>query len=147
MMQKNRDLIAEVAQSVLETMVFATSERTESFPSYQLESFLFAEITYSGTRNGELYIIAPKPLCRDWAEMMTGEDSNDLLHDVLGEVTNIIGGNWLTRSFKTDEAIKLNPPKVVVADAKHWDRLTGEDAAVVLSVEDNPFILHINALD
>ena len=147
MISKNQDLIAEVAQSVLETMVFATSERAESCPGYQLDNFLLAEITYSGSRNGELFIIAPKPLCREWAEMMAGEVSTNLIHDMLGEVTNIIGGNWLTRTFTTDEKIKLNPPKVVVADANDWDRVTRELAVVFLTVEDNPFILYINARD
>ncbi len=147
MTNKNRDLIAEVAQSVLETMVFATSKRDATCPAFQLEYFLLAEITYSGSRNGELFIIAPKPLCREWAELMTGEDSADLIHDVLGEMTNIISGNWLTRSYLSDEKIMLNPPKVIVADAHHWERLTSELAAVFLTVEDSPFILHVNALD
>ncbi len=147
MISKSQNLIAEVAQSVLETMVFAMSERTESCPLYQLENYLLAEISYSGSRNGELFIIAPKPLCRDWAEMMAGEDSDNLIHDVLGEVSNIIGGNWLTRSFKSDEKIRLHPPKVTVADAHQWDRVTGELAVVFLTVDDRPFILHVNAMD
>jgi CheY-specific phosphatase CheX len=147
MIQNDHALIAEVAQSVLETMVFAMSERSDSYPDGPLENCLFAEISYSGSRNGELSIIAPKPLCREWAEMMAGEDAADLVLDVLGEVTNIIGGNWLSRSFTGNENIRLNPPKVVVANSHHWDRVTREESTVVLSVEDNPFILNVNARD
>ncbi len=147
MLANSVDLIAEVAQSVLETMVFASSERAQSFPCNQLESYLRAEITYSGSRNGELVIMAPKPLCRDWAEMMAGADSAELANDVLGEVANIIGGNWLTRSFTADEKIKLNPPTVIIADAHHWDKVTRERTVVVLSVEDNPFFVHVNTRD
>lgn len=43
MMSSNQDLIAEVAQSVLETMVFACSERSESFPAQRSEDYLLAE--------------------------------------------------------------------------------------------------------
>jgi|JI7StandDraft_1071085.scaffolds.fasta_scaffold58902_3 CheY-specific phosphatase CheX len=146
-MSSNQDLIAEVAQSVLETMVFACSERSESFPAQRSEDYLLAEITFSGSRNGQLLIMAPKPLCCEWAEMMTGDDSADVVYDVLGEVTNVIGGNWITRSFTTEEKIKLNPPNVFLADAHDWERVNRELATVVLSVEDNPFILHFNTTD
>ncbi len=146
-MTTHRDLITEVAKSVLESMVFALSEELVTLPSQQLEEYLLAEITYSGSRNGQLFIMAPKPLCCEWAEMMTGDDSAEVVFDLLGEVTNVIWGNWWTRSFSIDEKIKLNPPKVFMADAHDWERITRESSTVVLTVEDSPFYLYFNILD
>lgn len=51
------------------------------------------------------------------------------------------------RGRSRPKKIKLNPPNVFLADAHDWERVNRELATVVLSVEDNPFILHFNTTD
>lgn len=143
----NREIIAEVAAYVLETMVFASSEVAEGVPEESRSDLLLAEIQYQGDRNGGLSIMAPQPLCTEWAIMMTGDDSTDLYADALGEVANVIGGNWLSRSFPAGEKIKLLPPRVKATDANGWASLGNSPNAVLLSVDDSPFMLSVTALD
>ncbi|MGB7325398.1 MAG: chemotaxis protein CheX [Rubripirellula sp.] len=147
MLNTKTDVFADVASSVLETMVFAMTERLEAWPAFQADSYLLARIDYSGYRCGELAILAPISLCQEWADMMTGDASTEQVYDALAEVINTIGGNWLTEAFGASESMKLHPPQVSLADQNQWNRLAEDPTVVLLSVDDNPFILHARALD
>ncbi len=141
------DILTDVTLSVLQTMVFATGERSPVNPPFEDDAYLFTEIGYCGDRNGQLAIMASKSLCREWAALMTSDDSESQLWDALGEVTNTIGGNWLTQAFSFSEVIKLRPPATSVAEQSRWDRMLNCPDSVVLSVDGCPLVLHITALD
>lgn len=141
------DTLSDVALSVLQTMVFAMGEKSVDRPLFEDDVYLLTQIGYSGDRNGQLAIMATKPLCREWAALMTGDDSESQLYDALSEVTNTIGGNWLTQAFSAGQAIKLQPPITSAADQSHWERLLNSPASSVLSVDGSPLVLHVNTLD
>lgn len=141
------EIFADVALTVLQTMVFAVGERSAHKPLFEDNIYLLAQIGYCGDRSGQLAIMATKPLCREWAALMTDDDSESQVVDALREVANTIGGNWLTQAFSGGEVIKLQPPIAAIADPSYWDRMVNGPESVVLSVDGSPLVLHITALD
>ena len=79
--------------------------------------------------------------------MMLGDETDSSIHDVLGEIANIIGGNLISRITLPSDQVRLHPPKVCDVEPAHWADIASNACAVVLSVDDRPFILHLKHED
>lgn len=110
-------LIRAIART-LQTML---SRPLEAVPARSLEAFseehIVAEVAFAGKAEGSVQIRLAKPTARLFGAAMAGlapEDFADVdeLSDVLGELANIIVGNFKSNLCDAGLACRLSPPKI-----------------------------------
>jgi CheY-specific phosphatase CheX len=111
--------LAESVSEVLETMYFtgvAGSEKQEAPPD---GDWICTRLDFHGSRPGSLGVRAPLPTARILAESFLGAEPETITEsqcvEVLGEMTNMICGNVLSRLAK-EERFALSHPEPEPAD-------------------------------
>ena len=108
---------AEVAENSLFAFADASSEeRFDEAARTTPDAWLHAGIRFSGPVGGHLEVVAPATLLRRLCAAFAGAPSPDDigdhdLFDFAGELTNMVCGTWLTRTWK-HESFSLAPPCV-----------------------------------
>jgi CheY-specific phosphatase CheX len=106
--------LAESASEVLEIMYFTgVTGSEEPAPSPEGE-WICARLDFQGGRSGSLGVRAPLPTARVLAESFLGAEPETVTElqcvEVLGEMTNMICGNVLSRLAK-EELFALSHPQ------------------------------------
>jgi CheY-specific phosphatase CheX len=106
-----------VVNKVLETwaMVFVdplNEDTSSAFANYT--DIACSAILFKGVIEGKLLVIAPKELAVTIATNVLGCDPEDVseesVSDVMKELANVIGGNFVTEAYGTDTAFEIVPP-------------------------------------
>jgi len=150
------DLPAQVVgaiASVAEKSFYAEAEPCDRARFEQLDGggdWLVATVHFrEGTCAGALTCTVPHSLARTLLDAFTGRDPLDpepdreALFDLVGELSNMICGTWLTRLAMT-QAFTLSRP--VVEAAPRRPPLPDEDAMLV-TVNDLPLAVSVRGVD
>ncbi len=136
------DNLNDVAQEVLESLLFAFTDKVDPIPDRIEVDSLVAKVEFTGARHGLLTVIAPESLCCEWSETMTSEQSPTKLSDMIAELSNIIAGHWVSRQF-SGEAIMLLPPTVARTCEAEPTRILDQQTSIALSVDGVPIFLSV----
>jgi chemotaxis protein CheY-P-specific phosphatase CheC len=114
-------------------------------------SWLIATVHFrEGDAAGVLSCSVPRGLARALLDAFTGRDPADpepeseALFDLVGELSNMICGTWLTR-MATAQTFTLSRPVVEISDARPRDTLPGTGSAARLIVNDMPLAVSVCA--
>lgn len=114
-------------------------------------SWLIATVHFrEGDAAGTLQCSVPRDLARALLDAFTGRDpadpepEADALFDLVGELSNMICGTWLTR-MATAQTFTLSRPVVELSAERPADTLPGGSAAARLIVNDMPLAVSVCA--
>lgn len=114
-------------------------------------SWLVATVHFrEGDQAGTLLCSVPRDLARALLDAFTGRDPADpepeaeALFDLVGELSNMICGTWLTR-MATAQTFTLSRPLVELSPERPGDTLPGGPAAARLIVNDMPLAVSVSA--
>lgn len=138
-----RESLIQAMSSVCETSLFAY---TEMAPPALVEAipgeprWFQIEVAFIGPMQGTVAVHVPVPLATDLFSAFLGFDENDVfnnaeLHDMIGELGNMVCGTWLT-TLGGRECFDLAHPDVTVEDAPVPDERT-----IVMAVNDRPVLV------
>jgi len=149
------DITAQVAgaiASVAEKSFFAEAEPCDRARFEALEAasaWLVATVHFrEGACAGALTCTVPHDLARTLLDAFTGRDPLDpepdreALFDLVGELSNMICGTWLTR-MATAQAFTLSRPVVEMVSGRPALKLAG---ATLVSVNDLPLAVSVSSL-
>ena len=113
----------EAVRSVAENSFFAVAEpgdeRAFAAQAAQVPSWLVATVRFEqGALNGSVACTMPLTLARNLFDAFAGRDPSDpepgpeLVHDLVGEFSNMVCGAWLTR-VASSRTFTLHHPSVV----------------------------------
>jgi hypothetical protein len=142
----DREILRSIATEVLKTHACVSCKVAQKVPPPLDTTYLRAEIAFMGTRIGEFAMIAPKPLCCEWAIKLMGEQSSSGFADALGRMANAICSKWLSTTFAVSEKIKFMPANVKVSDAASVESLFHSPNSVLLVVCGRPVLLNASTL-
>jgi CheY-specific phosphatase CheX len=117
----------EAVRSVAENSFFAVAEpgdeRSFAAQAAQVPAWLVATVRFEqGPLNGSVACTMPLTLARNLFDAFAGRDPSDpepgpeLVHDLVGEFSNMVCGAWLTR-VASSRTFTLHHPSVVAAMA------------------------------
>lgn len=136
MFQTIRENLREATFNVLETMFFAVPEHYDGPGDEQWD--VEGVISLKADQILTVFLLLPKDLGISLASNFLGvepqEVSNDQLLDLIREMTNMIGGNLVTRLG--DEAITLGLPESRLAPLSEKPSVD-PDNQVILGLEDH----------
>jgi hypothetical protein len=143
------DALAEAAVDVLEKQAFMLGERC---PKHELvteaDTFWLARMEFSGPAWGELGIEMPAGACGELAANMLGVDTESSLTredaaDALGELLNVICGQWLTARYGVEPVFDLSIPQVVEEGCVEWETTMAAAETIGLLVDDEPALVYL----
>ena len=146
---KNEDIevLAEVFCSVLERESFMFGYAVDKDEASPCSSMQRADLTFNGSVvSGIVSIILPEPLTLELAANILGaEPEEDFVkeqaHDALGELLNVLCGQFLTTVKGEDPIFNLGVPQVNGIDNDQWQDLLKLDCTTLLMVEDEHNVL------
>jgi CheY-specific phosphatase CheX len=111
-------------QALYQAAILTFEELGFMFPVERFEEDEFGEsestrvsVKFSGRVSGEIILEIDNSILPTLASNMLGTDhlpeDPEILHDVLGELTNVICGNTLPSLAGKDEVFRLEPPRRV----------------------------------
>lgn len=107
----------------------------------------FSEVRSAGARAGAVRLAAPAELCRRLAAEASGAESDDVATeaagDMLGELANMVCGQWLTAAFGTGRVFRLSPPQGSTVSDPEWAGLWHDPATTGFVVDDLPFLANL----
>lgn len=116
------------------------------FPSEELEgdqliakASAIASVTFRGEFDGRLTVVACGPLLPTLAVNMLGEDephSEQMQHDALGEIANIICGNVLPLITNPKAVFDLDAPETKAIDEPFFNSPESPAARVQIGLEE-----------
>jgi hypothetical protein len=146
----NADLLEHLsaaALDVLKTSAFAWGEpcAPAELPT-TVEQPVFTRIRFDGERRGDISLALSRGLAATLAADVLAAEPDELsdvqVFDACKELTNVLCGQWLTRSFGTTPVFHLSVPDTIDpasdADAQGWTSLLAEEGAVGLLIDDQP---------
>ena len=112
--------LLEIAHKVLEFYTFNYSENPPNNIMIKETDVLSAEVSFAGRYPGSLTLSAPRKTLVELTASMIGLEPGpelppvDLQQDVLGELTNVICGNFLTKYKDLIQPRGMNVPRVFI---------------------------------
>lgn len=111
-------------QALYQAAILTFEELGFMFPVERLDDDEFGEdestrvsVRFNGTLSGEIVLEIENSILPTIASNMLGTEDlpedPEILHDVLGELTNVICGNTLPSIAGKDEVFRLEPPRRV----------------------------------
>ena len=131
--------LSEAIEEVLASLAFAFVMPGEDIPP--AGEVMLAEIDFTGPFNGTLRLTIPDELSPMLAENMLGieqeECGEEIQHDALKELLNVICGNLLPRIAGTEPVFNLSSPRIVTdEEAAESSGLEGAKSAVRLPLDE-----------
>ena len=149
------DAVVGAIAAVAERSFFADVQRCEG-PRFDdlatdADSWLIATVHFrEGDTAGVLSCTLPHDLARNLLDAFTGRDPRDpepeadALFDLVGELSNMICGTWLTR-MATPQSFTLSRP-VVELSAERPAVALGSTAAALMAVNDLPLAVSVQCV-
>ena len=150
MNDSHEDQVGDVFSQIVEqhACMFCAPPADNEIPA-QVEECVRASVRFSGYREGELTLLAPKAVALELAGNVLGLDpevdevDEDAL-DALGELMNVTVGQLLTTAFSDQEVFDLATPEVMeFVPAAEWGAFAANAATIPLVLEDEPVLLKL----
>jgi len=113
------------------------------------DAWLVATVHFrEGDFAGALSCSLPRDLARNLLDAFTGRDpqdadpERDALFDLVGELSNMICGTWLTR-MATSQTFTLSRPVVKMGDGRP---AVGDDAVALMAINEWPVLVSVACL-
>ncbi|MGC4081224.1 MAG: chemotaxis protein CheX [Vicinamibacterales bacterium] len=137
--------LVQATTSVCETSLFAFTELATAGVVEQIGGeprWFRIVVAFDGPTHGCVTVSVPQPLAIDLFSAFLGFDETDVfnnaeLHDMLGELGNMICGTWLT-ALGSRECFEL-----AHADVSIVERPALDGDGVVMAVNDRPFVVRV----
>jgi hypothetical protein len=150
------DAVVGAIAAVAERSFFAAVEPCDRQRFDELAAsagaWLIARVHFrEGDLAGILSCTLPHDLARSLLDAFTGRDprdpepDSDALFDLVGELSNMICGTWLTRTA-TDQTFTLSRPIVEAAPARPQVTKPGNRAAALIAVNDLPLAVSVSCV-
>lgn len=114
------------AYNVFRVMADIVLEECHEEPCGKAHDWVSALIGFGGTYSGLVALHCPEPLARRTAAgLLCAQSDPDMqdVHDAMGEVVNILGGDLKLFLDKRGREVQLSIPSVFVSDAEFRDEL------------------------
>jgi len=154
MMQSEKiEILKKVCCDVFEQLAFMFGEELDRDEvESDSESFISAEMTFSGHLAGSIELIVPSELTRKLAYNILGLDDNDKIDqggydDALKELLNTICGRMLTSTFGEEAVFDLHVPLTSQLNNSQWEAVLDEKEYIAIDIEDSPVLIHATFQD
>jgi CheY-specific phosphatase CheX len=141
--------LSAAALDVLKTSAFAWGEpcATSELPTAVGDAVL-TQIRFDGDCRGDVSLALSRGLAMTLAaDVLAAEPdelSDDQVIDACKELTNVLCGQWLTRSFGTQPVFHLSVPEAISPDERSWTTLIAAPGAVGMLIDDQPLAACLN---
>ncbi len=149
MQEEHKIILSEVFRNVLMRFAFMFGEKysKNEMPLENSDCF-HAKISFNNNIHGSLGIMTSSDLCTEMSANVLGtemedDDCSEDAFDTLGELSNIICGQFLTSAFGNEIIFNLSPPSVSVADPTEWAELLKSNGSLAFMVDDYPALLYM----
>ena len=140
------DALAESLGTVLEEAAFMFGEPCGEPPAFEGEA-MTSILSFSGERDGKLYLAASTDTCRSLAVDLMGVEEDEVsdteVGETLGEILNIVAGVLMQSIFGLETLIQLHPPEVVSGEADAYGSDIGKISMMTDAGERFDFILEM----
>lgn len=151
MPEQNQQQIAEVLAEVLQNLafMFADPATPDELPA-SLNDVLEARVSYRGSKQGTLTLLAPQALAGALAANVLGIEPDDPKAregalDAVGELMNIAMGRLLTELEGCTAVFDLTPPEVQpVTSTERWGEMLHDPDVIAMRIEDSPVLLRLD---
>jgi len=146
--------VAGAVVSVAELSFFADVQpcdrgRFDELAATIADSWIVAMVHFrEGGFSGALSCSLPQDLARNLLDAFTGRDpqdagpDRDALFDLVGELSNMICGTWLTR-MATAQTFTLSRPVVQLGEGRP---AVGDDTVALMTINDWPLLVSVACL-
>jgi chemotaxis protein CheY-P-specific phosphatase CheC len=147
-MSQMKQTLVDVFSSTAEGFAFMFAEPFEGdFSPPAPAPCLQVHMSFKGPIAGALTLAVPESLCAEIAANalgldMDGEASASSMHDAIKELLNVTCGQFLTAYAGEEPVFDLSVPSVAPLDEAGWAALCAQADTAILSVEDEPVLLH-----
>jgi len=144
------EILKKVCCDVFEQLAFMFGEDLDKDEvECDAESFIRADMAFSGYLSGTLEIIVPFELTRKLAYNILGLDDNETIEqggyeDAVKELLNTICGRMLTSFFGDEVIFDLHVPETARLNNQQWEALLKEKEYLAIEIEDNPILLYVS---
>ena len=145
MQAEQKEQLTEVFTRVAEriTFMFAEPADRESLEP-PTSDFRCIHIAFHGDYAGDLTMWIPTDARAEITENVLGEDvEDDGSDDTLGELMNMVCGNFLTQIVGYDGVLNLTPPRCEAA-TESFESLVQDPDCIPLLLEEHPVFLKAN---
>jgi CheY-specific phosphatase CheX len=150
MQPEHRAALGEVAAEVCQKQAFLFAEECD--PAEALTAagpFLQATISFAGPRRGVLGIAATRSLTLELAANLLdldpeSEETAPAAADALGELANVVCGQFLTSAYGSTAVFRLSIPAIGDLDDEAWAGLANSDESLCLSFEESHAVVHLS---
>lgn len=153
MKPEHNEVIEKVFCEVLEKFAFMFVEPAERNDlSLADETFLMADMRFSGEINGTLKLAVPGELSLEIAANILGIDPEQIedderAKDAIREVLNVTCGHLMTEISGDKPVFNLSVPNVEYLPHAKWDLLLQEPGTIGFLIEDRPAALMFHVED
>jgi CheY-specific phosphatase CheX len=144
-MKETQKVLLGVVRNVLErfTFMFCETDDEKRFADCQ-GPFLYASVTFSGSRQAMISLTAPESLCLEMAANILGADPSEIDAeagvDAIKELVNVVCGELIPALYGDKEVFDLTVPSAYRIDTGKWLELVAVPENMQLWVEDRPVL-------
>ena len=147
MKSKDINILAEVFCSVIERESFMFGYAIDKNTATPSDSMQKASLTFTGEKvSGSISLVLPESLSLELAANMLGAEPEEEFvqeqsKDALGELLNVLCGQFLTTVEGEIPIFDLTVPVVTSIDNSEWENLLKHELVSLLMVEDEHNVL------
>lgn len=139
------------ARNVFSVMADIALEECHEAPGAHQENWVTALISFEGTYSGMVALHCPEPLARRTTVGLlsaAGEVEMQDVHDAMGEVVNILGGDMKLYLDRGGKQVQLSTPSVFMGDGEFRAAfLAGVDTvACTMAVGDERLLIGVQVI-
>lgn len=149
MNQELLDHLSEATLAVLKASAFAWGEPcpTVELPAVGGEAIV-TRVRFQGDATGNVCLAMPAEvaaaLAADILSAEADELSDEQIDDACKELTNVVCGQWLTRSFGDRPVFHLSVPEAEHVEKAEWYALIDGPGAVGVQIDERPLAAGIH---
>lgn len=149
MQNEQIEIVIKVCCDIFEQLAFMFGEELDvAEVESDSESFIKAEMFFSGHLSGNIEIIVPTDLSKQLANNILGLEADDETieqggyDDAVKEMLNTICGRMLPRLFGDAAVFDLHVPQTSQLNNQQWELLLKEKKHRAIEIEDYPVLLY-----
>lgn len=149
MNQENLAMLETVFTNCLENIAFMFCEKVEAMDDEAFDTdFARGTISFNGPVNGSITLIIPRDMGKELAANTLGIETSDpaildQADDAIGELLNVICGQFLTTAKGTGPVFDLTVPKIRLMTRQDVLDAKNDPEHLLLRADDNPVILKL----